>query len=136
MGRETKRHYDFCKVCRKRQLFVLDKLPNDENDDGNKLTKSQIHALNFGSDNGLHVENGEDVALLTGAEKVNEENAGVDEEDDREGETNPNSSGHVSGAASNKHSARDSNQDQENDDTSQLSDDEEDLNREDRDEED
>ena len=133
--RETKRHYDFCKVCRKRQLFVLDKLPDDENDDGSKLTKSQIHALKFGGDNGMHVENGEDMALLTRAEGENEENTGADGEEDREGETNPNTSGHVSGAASSQHSARDSNQDQENDDTSQLSDDEEDINREDKDDE-
>ena len=51
--RETKRHYSFCKVCGKRQLFLLDRV-DDPPDSDATLTNAQRHALQF---SGGHIEN-------------------------------------------------------------------------------
>ena len=51
--RPTKKHYDFCKVCGKRQLFLLDHVDEDV-DDGSKLTKSELFALQHGGDLNHH----------------------------------------------------------------------------------
>ena len=135
--RETKKHYDYCKICGKRQLFLLDRLPDDEVDDGSKLTKSQIHALKFGGDNGLHVEGDGEGMLLENAEGEEDaegdrgENIVSSADQEEEGVANP----------SGEHSARDvnhlnelpDNPADENDDTSKLSDDD-DVSDEDDDE--
>ena len=51
--RPTKKHYDFCKICGKRQLFLLDHI-DEEVDDGSKLTKSELFALQHGGDLNHH----------------------------------------------------------------------------------
>jgi hypothetical protein len=57
--RETKRHYEYCKICGKRQLFLLDRLDGDEfptADSGEGATapsKSELFSQQFEGLEGL-----------------------------------------------------------------------------------